>query len=96
MKKGEITREKILQCAEKAFSEKPRPFPNGDTIELDASSGDILQLKNKYDWGVETPFADIAGKKTFRIIQRGWQLKSGILIPAIVTAKKPDSEVNHE
>jgi|GEM_PF-4323445 len=88
--------EDLLAWMEKAFSEKPRPFPSGETIELDASSEDILELKNRYDWGVEIPFAGVVGKKTFRIIQRGWQLKTEILLPAVVTAEQSDSEVSHE
>ena len=88
--------EDLQAWMEKAFSEKPRPFPSGETIELDASSEDILELKNRYDWGVEIPFAGVVGKKTFRIIQRGWQLKTEILLPAVVTAEQSDSEVSHE
>ena len=90
--------EDLLTWMGKAFSEKPRPFPNSETVELDANSEDILELKSRYDWGVETPFAEGVRKKTFRVIQRGWELKlkGETLLPAVVTADQPDSEVSHE
>jgi len=88
--------EDLLTWMEKTYSEKPRPFPNGEIIELDANSEDILELKSRYDWGAETPFAEGSRKKTFRIIQRGWKLKTEILLPAVVTTEQPGSEVSHE